>query len=101
MAKPNGERLDALFAGVEGAVLLYGHHHLASDVRGVWRRYVNPGSLGCSERAVARAVLVDTDTLDVQEVARPHSVAQTPADMDRREVPAREFIKRTFLPRIG
>jgi hypothetical protein len=67
--EPNGEHLDALFADVDGAVLLYGHHHLASDFRGVSRRYVNPGSLGCSERAVARALLVDTHTLDVRKVA--------------------------------
>jgi predicted phosphodiesterase len=101
IAEPTRADLDRLFAGHASALVFYGHHHPTSDVRGR-AHYVNAGSLGCHAEPVARYVILDTRageyTLDHRAV--PYDPSPLFADLERRQVPAREFIQRTFLPRL-
>jgi predicted phosphodiesterase len=49
---------DQVFLSRDAALIFYGHDHTASDTEGR-ARYVNPGSLGCSQRAIARYCIAD------------------------------------------
>ncbi len=92
------EEWERLFGPAAATLVFYGHDHAASDVRGR-ERYVNPGSLGCCERAVARYCVVDLDAggYTLSQCAVPYDDAPLRAAFERRGVPEREFICRTFF----
>ncbi len=97
---PTPADLDRIFASYQSDIVFYGHHHPASDLRG-HGRYMNPGSLGCCTRPVARfAILECTDgayTLEHHEV--PYDDTSLFLEMERRQVPERDFICRVFFSR--
>jgi predicted phosphodiesterase len=98
---PTTADLASLFADAAGDVVVFGHDHRARDVRDGRRRFVAPGSLGCHDRAEARAVvlLAEEDGVAVRKVAVPYDDAAFLADFERRDVPERDFIRRTFVLR--
>lgn len=94
------EDLDDLFAGVRADVMFYGHHHPAVDETGR-ARYVNPGSLGCGEGAVARFTIIDggrSGTPVIEHHAARYNRAPLHAALVRRDVPDAEFLRRAFFP---
>ena len=94
---PSNEALDELFAGVPGSMVCYGHNHEHADNRGK-RHYVNPGSLGCYNKAEARFAILDiTDghyTLEYRSI--PYNDASLLEAFESREVPERHFIYKAF-----
>jgi hypothetical protein len=99
-APPSAAELDAVFAGAEADVVFYGHHHPAFDGSGD-RRYVNPGSVGCFSRAEARFAIVDADPAGIRVTHRsvPYDDRSVFEDLERRDVPQRDELRRIFLPR--
>jgi putative phosphoesterase len=94
--------LDRMFRDTAGAdVVFFGHDHAALDCLGR-RRYINPGSLGCHTKAEARFCVIDVSEEGGIVVER-HSIGYDDGpvfqDLEARQVPAREFIRRAFLPR--
>jgi len=90
--------LDRMFALHDAALIFYGHDHRASDLKGR-ARYVNPGSLGCYSQAIARYCVVDfhRGQYRVEHRGAPYDDAELLKTFERRGVPEREFIYRTFF----
>lgn len=89
--------LDALFPGERAALICYGHDHQPRDVQGR-ARYVNPGALGCGSAALARYALLTcaAGRFTVEPGAAPYDDGPLLRAFDAREVPERDFIRRTF-----
>lgn len=97
--EPTPSDLDDLFGDTSADIVFYGHHHPQSDLTGR-SRYVNPGALGCHDRALARFALLTIDSDGTREV-RFHEAAYDPSpllrELEAREVPDRELIRKAFL----
>ena len=100
-ALASGEDADQLFGPRAARLVFYGHHHPTSDLAGATTRYVNPGSLGCAPQPVARFAILESRPGPAYHLTL-HAVRYDPAGLvaeyDRRRVPARDFIRRVFLP---
>lgn len=96
--QPTATDLDQVFAEPPSRLFFYGHNHQFWDVTGL-ARYVNPGSLGCFERPVARYTIGEFMN------GQFHIVHQQVHYLDdvlfrtfeERIVPEREFIYRAFF----
>ena len=90
--------LDRSFGGHDSELIFYGHDHRKSDVAGE-ARYVNPGSLGCYSKAVARYCVVEfhQGKYKVKHHSVPYDDAELFKAFERRMVPDREFIYREFF----
>jgi predicted phosphodiesterase len=92
---------EALFQLPTSTLVFFGHDHRAWNVHGATTRFVNPGSLGCSPEPVARFALLEVRTGGSYALTL-HSASYDPAPvfdaLEQRRVPAREFIRQTFLP---
>jgi putative phosphoesterase len=95
---PAAADLDALFGDAGADLVFYGHHHPRSDLSGR-ARYVNPGALGCHDRAVARlAVLAPTNGgIEIRFHEAPYDPAPVLRALEERQVPERQMIRRAFL----
>lgn len=96
--EPSVGNLDHLFAGFDGEIVFYGHHHPYSDIQGN-HHYVNPGALGCNGPGQARyAVLTvnDDGSSDVSLRSVPYDARGLLDDYEQRQVPARATIIRIF-----
>jgi predicted phosphodiesterase len=99
---PSPVDFERLYCRVAGEIVVFGHDHRPFDIAYAGRRFLSPGSLGCHDRAEARAlVLTATPTggVAVDKVSAPYDDRDLLADFDRREVPDRDFIRRTFITR--
>jgi hypothetical protein len=99
LADPAPADLDRLFAPYASRILFYGHHHPFSDLTGR-ARYVNPGSLGCHTAPLARYTLVETwpdGSYTLEHRAVPYDATPLFVEMERRQAPDRELIRRVFL----
>lgn len=97
-----GEDLAELFASVPGDIVLFGHDHACHDVHHGGRRFIDPGSVGCNDRPVARALLLsesDAGDVDVRHLAAPYDDADFLPDFERRDVPVRDFILSVLITR--
>lgn len=93
--------LDTMFRERAAGLVLFGHDHDALDVVGD-RRYVNPGSAGCHVKAEVRCVIIEigeSDVVRIRHFSAPYDDASVFEDLERRNVPARDFIRNVFLRR--
>ena len=92
----------ALFQLPTSTLVFFGHDHRAWDVTAAGTRFIDPGALGCSRDPVARFVLVEVESGGNYALSF-HSAPYDPQPVFRalemRRVPARDFIRQTFLPR--
>lgn len=95
---PTVEELDELFATVESDLILYGHNHTHSDLRGL-AHYINPGPLGCHDQPVARYSVIEFQNGDyhVEHRTAPYDVGMVAAAYRERQVPEREFLCKIFF----
>ena len=95
---PVGADLDQVFAGQTAEVVFFGHDHSPSALIGK-ARYINPGSLGCHQEAVARYIIAEFE--NGQIVIRNCSVKYDDKALyeafEERNVPERGFIYKVFL----
>lgn len=98
VCNPAAADLDRLFASQEADLIFYGHDHSRSDVQGQ-ARYVNPGSLGCYDRPVARYCVVELERgrYTIQHRAASYDDAGLFGAFEARKVPEREFIYQAFF----
>jgi predicted phosphodiesterase len=102
IARPTAAGLDLLFGSVAADVLVFGDDHRPLALCFKRRLFLNPGSLGCYDRAEARALILTKSRnagIDVSRVTVPYDDSGLIADFERRTVPAREFIRRTLITR--
>jgi predicted phosphodiesterase len=96
--RPTVADLDRVFGGHQSQLIFYGHDHRFSDLTGR-ARYVNPGSLGCHNQAMARYCVVAYHeggfTLTHRRV--PYDDTELWQAFERRRVPERHFIYQTFF----
>lgn len=90
--------LDELFQNIESDIIFYGHHHSFSDVTGRVR-YINPGSLGCSQDSAARFTILDVSNEEykIEHKMVPYSKDLIFDEFEKRKVPEREFISKIFF----
>ena len=94
-------KLDQLFDDVEADLIFYGHNHVPDDQQGK-AHYLNAGSAGCWDRSVVRLLIIDLhggDQYDVIKVEARYSDRDLMKAFDIRKVPARDFIRKTFIVR--
>ena len=96
--QPAAADLDVLFTPIDADLIFYGHHHPFADVVGR-ARYINPGSLGCGDTAVARFTVVDFQSsgYHVQHRAVAYDDAPLAAAFKARQVPERAFLNKIFF----
>lgn len=92
--------LDKLFDGIDAEIIFYGHNHESSDVQGN-SRYVNLGSAGCHDKPEVRLGIleIDEDKLVLDKFSLAYNDDGLMEAFDIREVPARDFIRKTFIKR--
>ena len=98
---PNKEMMDQMFAEVDTDLIFYGHNHSFSDIAGR-RRYVNPGSLGCSsDIALSRFVIIDfhKGSYELRHFSIPYDDNCLFSALEERQVPDRDMIRNIFFRR--
>jgi len=95
---PTAADLDKLFENIEADILFYGHAHKASDIQGK-KRYINPGSLGCNPKAVAKYSVAEIEdgNLNIEHREIPYDDVELFRAFEERNVPEREFIQKIFF----
>ena len=90
--------LEELFKNIDSEIIFYGHNHPFSDIKGR-TRYINPGSLGCSHDSFARFTILEVskEGYTIEHKAIPYSKDLVFEELDKREVPEREFISKIFF----
>lgn len=96
--RPELPRLEEHFAGAPADVVCFGHFHEMGVLQGESRLYVNPRSLGCCHRPVARFAILTLDAgqarVELCEVGYDRRAFL--ASYDTLQVPERDFIRRIF-----
>ncbi|HZR38759.1 MAG TPA: metallophosphoesterase family protein [Ktedonobacteraceae bacterium] len=96
--EPTPATLDRLFADYDSDLIFYGHHHPFSDLQGR-AHYINPGSLGCYTKAVARyaLVLLENGQATIEHRSIPYDQSPLFQAYELRQVPGRETIYREIF----
>ena len=95
------DAVSSLFQMPTSTVVFFGHDHRSWNVTGGSTHFVNPGALGCSPEPVARFVVVEVESGGRYAISfhgAPYDPDPVFRALDMRRVPARDFIRRTFLP---
>lgn len=95
----NSENIDDLFGKLEADIVFFGHLHKILDITGKSGvRYINPGALGCQKDDLADYCLATISNgvyeIDFRKVR--YNKTQAIEELDNRNVPEREYIKRVF-----
>ncbi len=91
---------DARFAIEPPATVFYGHHHPAAWVQGQ-NRYINPGALGVWDFPVAHFAVVTIPDIGWPAIELGQVGFDGEAvvrDLERNDVPAREFVIGSYYP---
>lgn len=94
---PAPEDLDRQYLGSEAQIICHGHTHIPCDLIGE-RRYINPGSMGCYNQAVARYVSIDFHRtgFELERCQVVYDDAGLYDAFERRQVPERKFLYQAF-----
>ncbi len=95
----NHNNIDDVFGEDEADIIFFGHLHKVVDISGIsGKRYINPGALGCQkdDNADYCIVSISNGTYEVIHRKVKYDKSRAIAELDNREVPEREFIKKTF-----
>ncbi len=97
---PTGADLAAMFADVNGDIILYGHDHARNICRGD-RLYINAGSLGCPsrDRNIARAAVlrIENGAAAVDPVDVAYDAGSVVRQIDAIGYPDADNIKKYFF----
>lgn len=96
--QPTLEKLDVLYEASPMDVVCFGHHHVVHLFESDRRLYVNPGSLGCCDRPLARYGVLNLNgpRAQVELRAVPYDKGPFLASYEQLGVPARAFILAAF-----
>jgi predicted phosphodiesterase len=102
---PTGPHFARRFADVDAPLVVFGHDHRPHDLRIDGRRFLDPGSVGCHDRPVARALVLERARagVTVSRLEIAYDASSVVRDLREREVPDGDLIGRSFMPygRIG
>jgi len=90
--------LDEMFTMYDTPLVFYGHTHQFLDIQG-HKRYINPGSLGCSETAAARYCVAEfhKGNYTIEHHTVGYDDKELYESFEKRRVPNRHFIyKKNF-----
>lgn len=95
---PTEKQLDDLFQPFTEQLIFYGHTHRLSDTQ-AQARYINPGSLGCFSKPIARYTVLEIRNRNYHI---NHQVIEYKDDdlwktFEARKVPEREFLYQAFF----
>ena len=95
---PTANELAELFHAVPVPIIFYGHTHIFWDKQGR-TRYINPGSLGCFSKAVARYTVMEIKrgTYQIEHRTVEYDDEELWKTFEQRKVPEREFIYGAFF----
>lgn len=93
------ESLPVLFARNEARIIGFGHHHPAQQVETNQTLYINPGALGCQEKAIAPVAIIDWEKDQVRSEILKISYDDRPFldVLNTTEMPERELMRRLFF----
>jgi predicted phosphodiesterase len=95
------DSVSALFQLPTSTLVFFGHDHRPWNVTGGTTHFVNPGSLGCSRDSIARFLILEVEkggNWAISFRGAPYDPDPVFRALEDRRVPARDFIRRTFLP---
>lgn len=95
---PSSEKLDAIYKDSTADIICFGHHHPVHFFKSPQRTYVNPGSLGCCDRPVARYAMLHMDLADIKVEMKQvtYDNRQFLLSYEELGVPDRELILKAF-----
>ncbi|MGS0973169.1 MAG: metallophosphoesterase family protein [Candidatus Izemoplasmataceae bacterium] len=96
---PSQLELDRLFKDVEADVVIFGHDHAPTEIKGR-SLYINPGSCGCPGRSknIARCGILEiTDTIRYEQISLEYNVDEVLGKIEELNYPAKEEIKKFFF----
>lgn len=95
----SNDNIDEVFGETGTDIVFFGHMHKTLDITGKSGvRYVNPGSLGCQKDNLADYCIatVRNGIYEINFKKVRYNKALAIEELDKRNVPEREFIKKTF-----
>ncbi len=100
LKKHEAKQLDKLFDNVDANLVLYGHTHQSTDESGV-KRYINPGSAGCYNKAEAKLLIIKSGDgrIKLEKHRVKYDDGKMMEEFEIRKVPDRDLIKKVFIIR--
>jgi putative phosphoesterase len=97
---PEDRDVEELFKDTPGDLIFYGHLHIPHDCS-VSKRYINLGSAGCHHQPVVRLAVLDClkKEIAIKKLAVEYEDDGLLEEFDRRNVPAKAFIRKVFITR--
>ena len=95
---PSTNDLDGLFSNINSDIIIYGHDHSPSYIKGD-KIYINPGALGCpgKDKNITRAgILILDDEIRYQQLLLEYNVQNEIDKIEKYNFPAKEIIKKVF-----
>ncbi|MGF7057322.1 metallophosphoesterase family protein [Brassicibacter mesophilus] len=94
---PTPDDVNNVFCDVKSDLIFYGHSHQSSDIMSKVR-YLNPGSLGCCYRPIARFFILELykDGYDIKRFQVKYDETELIKEFENRQVPQRDFILKSF-----
>lgn len=97
--KLSDDNIDEVFGDIKADIVFFGHMHTTLNLTGKSGvKYINPGSLGCQKDDLADYCIVTISNgiykIDFKKIKYDKITAIE--ELDNRNVPDREFIKRVF-----
>lgn len=95
---PSNEKLDLIYSGTDYSLVSFGHHHVVHHFVSPSRTYINPGSLGCYDKPLARygVIHITEDDIKVEFREVQYNNFGFLSSYDELKVPDREFILKVF-----
>ena len=88
--------IDEFFDNPKANIVIYGHHHKASDITGKSKaRYICPGSLGCTDTERTSYLIIDSLGPRIREITYDRESCLNQFEIN--DVPEKNFIKRFFF----
>ena len=100
LKNPTRLALDNLFGPMTADIIFYGHQHIPNDSKGRCR-YVNLGCAGCHNKPAVRLGILEIyqGQLKLKKMEVPYYDDGLMDAFELKKVPARAFIKKTFITR--
>lgn len=95
---PMSENLEKLYSDTDYDIVCFGHHHVVHHYHSTKRLFLNPGSLGCNNKPMARygIIRIMEGNIQVELVEVPYNNLEFLKSYEKYKVPDREFILKIF-----
>jgi putative phosphoesterase len=97
--EPTEEKLDQIYNPSDADIICFGHHHVIHHFKTKNRLYLNPGSLGCSQRPFAPYMILtigENGEININFLEVPYNNKEFLLGYKRLNVPDFEYILKVF-----